>query len=87
MEFTSYDIINYAKKTSVNEEEYVDALLDILGINDTELKGFASRELSKMGRCTKCGTKLQTMVYEEYHPEVDAFEPMSDVYCPECDIG
>lgn len=87
MEFTSYDIINYAKKTSVNEEEYVDALLDILSINEAELKDFASRELNRMNRCQNCGAKLEVMTYREYHPEVDAFEPMSDVYCPECDIG
>lgn len=86
MEFTPYDIISAIKNTIENEEEYVDVLLTIAN-NNAELKNSATDELDRMGRCRNCGTKLQTMTYREYHPEVDAFEPMSDIYCPECDIG
>lgn len=90
MQFSPYDFIELIKEKCSNEEEYVDCLLDILHLNAFDLKATvdaASDELDRMGRCKNCGTKLEIMTYREYHSEVDAFEPMSDIYCPECDMG
>lgn len=82
MQFSPYDFIELIKEKCSNEEEYVDCLLDLKATVDV-----VSDELDRMGRCRNCGTKLEIMTYREYHSEVDAFEPMSDIYCPECDIG
>ena len=43
-------------------------------------------ELDSMGRCMRCGQPLEVMYYKEYHSEVNAYETLSDIYCPNCDI-
>lgn len=39
-----------------------------------------------LGYCTECGAKLIEYHYREYHSEVDAYENMSDLCCPNCDF-
>lgn len=42
-------------------------------------------EVLEMGYCPNCGVKLITISYREYHPEVDAYEELGEIVCPECD--
>ena len=43
-------------------------------------------KLYDLGYCAECGAKLIVCHYREYHPEVDAYENMSDLCCPNCDF-
>lgn len=62
--------------------------LENLGVNDVKvLKIAANQKLSDIGRCTECGTMLQTQTYKEYHSEVDSYETLHEIYCPKCDRG
>lgn len=36
--------------------------------------------------CYLCGTKFLLHKWNEYHPEVQAYEPMCEPYCPNCDV-
>ena len=49
----------------------------------------ATKELEAMNRCPECGSKLESYTHLVYHPEVDeppCYEPVTEVYCPRCDI-
>ena len=43
-------------------------------------------KVDNLGYCTECGAKLTEYHYREYHPEVDAYENMIDLCCPNCDF-
>lgn len=79
---------------TVEPEIAVDCLLYLRNLYANEklarqLRGAADIALERMGRCAKCGEELQVGHYREWHDEVDggAFEEMSAMYCPYCDIG
>lgn len=75
-------------------EVEVDCLLYLSGLMDDsrqvgQLSSCAANKLEEMGRCTNCGELLQVHHYKEPHPELDGcpMEEMTEVYCPNCDIG
>lgn len=43
-------------------------------------------EVFEMGYCSECGTKLIEFHYKEYHSEVDAYENLCELCCPNCDF-
>lgn len=54
----------------------------------TDEMGRAARKwLNEHDRCIYCGSKLQVARGKEYHPEVDAYEPYCEKYCPICELG
>lgn len=68
------------------EEDVVNTFVVIL--NETQELVDACREwLVAHDRCIYCGSKLQVVRGREYHPEVDAYEPYCEKYCPICDLG
>lgn len=40
-------------------------------------------------RCPKCGSKMKTQAYKEYHTECGpgVYETLYEPYCPNCDRG
>lgn len=46
----------------------------------------AEDRLREMGRCIYCGEKLQQCCHKEWHSEVNAYEDMYEMFCPNCDI-
>ena len=72
-----------------DEDIAADCLLYLASLKDTRLAYAAIRELESMGRCPECGSKLESYTHMVYHPEVDeppCYEPVTEVYCPMCDI-
>lgn len=43
-------------------------------------------EVEEMGYCPFCGNKMIVYPYREYHAEVDAWENLYEVCCPNCDF-
>ena len=79
---------------TIEPEIVVDCLLYHACLPEREdlvriLSASARYKLENMNRCTQCGEELQVGHYREWHDEVDggAFEEMSAMYCPNCDIG
>ena len=67
----------------------VDCLLYLASLKDMRLVYAATRELEAMERCPECGSKLESDTRQVYHSEVDEppyYEPVTEVYCPRCDI-
>lgn len=52
-----------------------------------ELMCACRKWLDEHDRCDRCGQKLEVHRGKEYHPEVDAYEPYCEKYCPNCDLG
>lgn len=48
------------------------------------LKDTIEQYLTDHDCCYICGHELEFYHYTEYHSEVNAYEPMCDVYCPNC---
>ena len=74
---------------SHNKDVAVDCLLYLASLKDMRLAYAATRELEAMERCPECGSKLESYTHMVYHPEVDeppCYEPVTEVYCPRCDI-
>ena len=72
-----------------NQDIAVDCLLYLASLKDMRLAYAATRELEAMERCPECGSKLESYTHLVYHPEVDeppCYEPVTEVYCPRCDI-
>lgn len=66
-----------------------DCLVYLASLKDMRLAYAATRELEAMNRCPECGSKLESYTHLVYHPEVDeppCYEPVTEVYCPRCDI-
>lgn len=73
-----------------NQDIAADCLLYLASLKDMRLAYAAIRELEVMERCPKCGSKLESYTHLIYHPEVDEppyYEPVTEVYCPNCDIS
>lgn len=72
----------------------VDCLLYLSELRDNwprtdELSNQAVSKLEEMGRCPSCGEPMQYYRYQQPHPELDGcpMERMSELCCPNCDIG
>ena len=94
MEFEVLDAIHSAYKNEPDIE--IDYLLYLGHLFDnnsivklTQLADESLKCLDSMGRCTRCGTPLESYTYKEYHNETDDFcyEELVDWYCPHCDLG
>lgn len=85
------EIIDAILETYKDDEEIaVDCLLYLAAMKTLPMGYVVYRKLEKMGRCTQCGTKLQEYTYIEQHDELDEppiREVITDLYCPQCDIG
>ena len=80
-------VVEYYKGS--NEDIAADCLLYLVSLKDIHLAYAATRELEAMERCPECGSKLESYTHLVYHPEVDEpprYEPVTEVYCPRCDI-
>ena len=74
------------EQSADNKDEIAKTLEAIL--NETqELRDACRKWLVEHDRCIYCGSKLQVVRGREYHPEVDAYEPYCEKYCPICDLG
>lgn len=88
----SIEVLEAVEEKFKNDEEIlIDCLVYLAHLGDeiTQVNGVeykAMDALQRMERCPHCGTKYEVMYYKEYHPEVDAYEDMADMYCPNCDI-
>ena len=74
---------------SHNQDLAVDCLLYLASLKDMRLAYAATRELEGMERCPECGSKLESYTHQVYHSEIDEppyYEPVTEVYCPRCDI-
>ena len=72
-----------------DEDIAADCLLYLASLKDMRLAYAATRELEAMNRCPECGSKLESYTHLVYHSEVDEpprYEPVTEVYCPRCDI-
>lgn len=72
-----------------DEDIAADCLVYLASLKDIHLAYAATRELEAMNRCPECGSKLESYTHLVYHPEVDEpprYEPVTEVYCPRCDI-
>lgn len=73
----------------VYQDIAADCLVYLASLKDMRLAVAATRKLEVMERCTTCGSKLESYTHLIYHPEVDeppCYEPVTEVYCPRCDI-
>lgn len=71
-----------------NEDILADCLIHLVNISDTpKMRYDIEDELANMGRCIKCGTKLEYHEWKEKHPEVspDVYEIMRELFCPNCE--
>lgn len=50
------------------------------------MKNLASEELERNNLCQFCGEPLEVVNYKEWHEEVGCYEPMTYMYCKNCDI-
>ena len=74
---------------SHNKDIAVDCLLYLASLKDMRLAYAATRQLEAMERCPECGSKLESYTHQVYHSEVDEppqYEPVTEIYCPRCDI-
>lgn len=72
-----------------DEDIAADCLVYLASLKDIRLAYAATREIEAMNRCPECGSKLESYTHLVYHPEVDEpprYEPVTEVYCPRCDI-
>lgn len=86
------DAIHYIFEDMPDVE--IDCLLYLTELRDNwsrtaELSNKAIERLEDMGRCSYCGGEMSYHHYQEPHPELDGcpMENMSELYCPNCDIG
>ena len=87
MENYPESVINAVKRECCYQEEEVVETLEAI-LNETqELRDACRKWLVAHDRCIYCGSKLQVIRGKEYHPEVDAYEPYCEKYCPICDLG
>ena len=72
-----------------DQDTTADCLLYLATLKCLPLAVHAQIALDSMGRCTTCGLKLESYTHLVYHPEVDEppqYEPVTEIYCPRCDI-
>lgn len=72
-----------------DEDMAADCLLYLATLKCLPLAVHAQVQLDAMGRCTTCGSKLESYTHQVYHPEVDEppqYETVTEIYCPRCDI-
>lgn len=72
-----------------DEDIAADCLVYLSSLKCLPLAVHAQIQLDAMGRCPVCGCKLERYTHRELHPEVDeppCYEPVTEVYCPRCDI-
>ena len=87
MEDYPENAINAVERECGYQEEDVANTLGAI-LNETQELRDACREwLVAHDRCIYCGSKLQVVRGQEYHSEVDAYEPYCEKYCPICDLG
>lgn len=86
----SEEIVEAIKEYYKDEEETaVDCLLYLAETKVLPLGYVVYRNLERMGRCTKCGNKLEPYTYNQYHDELDEppmVETITELCCPQCDI-
>ena len=74
---------------SADEDIAADCLVYLSSLKCLPLSVHAQVQLDAMNRCPECGSKLESYTHLVYHPEVDeppCYEPVTEVYCPRCDI-
>ena len=79
-------VCNYYKD---DQDTASDCLLYLATLKCLPLAVHAQIQLDAMGRCTTCGSKLESYTHQVYHPEVDEppqYETVTEIYCPRCDI-
>lgn len=87
MEDYPESVISAVERECCYQEEEIAETLEVI-LNETQELRDACREwLVTHDRCIYCGSKLQVVRGREYHPEVDAYEPYCEKYCPICDLG
>ena len=87
MEDYPESVINAVEREHYYQEEEIAETLEAI-LNETqELSDACRKWLVEHDRCIYCGSKLQVVCGKEYHPEVDAYEPYCEKYCPICDLG
>ena len=87
MEDYPESVISAVERGCCYQEEEIAETLEVI-LNETQELRDACREwLVEHDRCIYCGSKLQVVRGKEYHPEVDAYEPYCEKYCPICDLG
>lgn len=72
-----------------DEDIAADCLVYLSSLKVLPLSYTADTALESMGRCPVCGCKLERYTHLVYHSEVDeppCYEPVTEVYCPNCDI-
>ena len=72
-----------------DEDIAADCLVYLSSLKVLPLSYTADTALESMNRCPECGSKLESYTHLIYHPEVDeppCYEPVTEVYCPRCDI-
>lgn len=72
-----YEVLEALEEFYKND---IDILIDCLRYLEED------DEVYNRGYCPNCGTELISISYREYHPEVDAYETLSDIVCPMCDF-
>ena len=80
-------VVEYYK--CANEDIAADCLVYLSSLKCLPLAVHAQVQLDAMGRCATCGCKLERYTHLVYHSEVDeppCYEPVTEVYCPRCDI-
>lgn len=87
MEEYPESVISAVERECCYQEEEIAETLEVI-LNETqELRDACRKWLVEHDRCIYCGSKLQVVRGREYHPEVDAYEPYCEKYCPICDLG
>lgn len=87
MEDYPESVISAVEREHCYQEEEIAETLEVI-LNETqELRDACRKWLVEHDRCIYCGGKLQVVRGKEYHPEVDAYEPYCEKYCPICDLG
>ena len=81
-------IVEYWAKEMKDEETAVDCLFYLKQrLISAEERDRASTAIEQMGRCPRCGDKLEIIDSDIPHPELDGapVEHWSNIQCPNCD--
>lgn len=87
MEDYPESVISAVEQECYYQEDEIAETLEAILNGTQELRDACRKWLVAHDRCIYCGSKLQVVRGKEYHPEVDAYEPHCEKYCPICDLG
>lgn len=74
-------LVDFIISSDIPVEDKKAVLLYIRELDD-RIERIVDDWLEENGYCVWCGEKLKEISYQEYHPEIDAYEVIYGLHCP-----